>query len=111
MAHIQLALEGLGDSAKNVQVGMISTDPVRDTPDALKNFVERFNPSFLGLTGTLDDLKRVWHDYGVTVEQGGETHSTFLYVIDPSGNVRETFLPDAESSDISADVSLLIRGK
>jgi len=45
------------------------------------------------------------------VEQGGETHSTFLYVIDPAGNVRETFLPDMEPGDIAADVSLLLKGK
>jgi cytochrome oxidase Cu insertion factor (SCO1/SenC/PrrC family) len=45
----------------------------------------------------------------VVVEQGGETHSTFLYVIDPAGNLRETFLPDSEPADISADVSLLLK--
>jgi cytochrome oxidase Cu insertion factor (SCO1/SenC/PrrC family) len=70
-----------------------------------------FDPSFLGLTGTTDELQKTWKDYGVTVEQGGETHSTYLYVIDPAGNVRETFLPDAEPNAIAADVNLLLKGK
>jgi protein SCO1/2 len=111
MAHIKLALESLGDRAKSVQVAMVSTDPARDTPQALKNFMEHFDPSFRGLTGTQAELQKVWNDYGVTVEEGGETHSTFLYVIDPAGNVRETFLPDAEPGDIAADVNLFLKGK
>ncbi len=111
MAHLKLARESLGDQAKNVQVAMVSTDPARDTPQALKDFMGHFDPSFLGLTGTPAELQKVWNDYGVTVENGGKTHSTFLYVIDPAGNVRETFLPDAEPNDIAADVSLLLKGK
>jgi cytochrome oxidase Cu insertion factor (SCO1/SenC/PrrC family) len=47
----------------------------------------------------------------VTVEAGGETHSTYLYVIDPAGDVRETFLPDTEPRDIARDVDLLLKGK
>ena len=111
MAHMKLALEGLGDRAKEVQVVMVSTDPERDTAQALKDFMDKFNPSFLGLTGTAEELQKAWKDYGVTVENGGETHSTFLYVIDPIGDIRETFLPDSEPSDISADAGLLLKGK
>lgn len=111
MAHLKLAIESLGNQAKDVQVVMVSTDPARDTPQALKDFMGHFNPSFLGLTGTLGELQKAWMDYGVTVEEGGETHSTYLYVIDPSGNVRETFLPDAEPNQIASDVSLLLKGK
>lgn len=111
MAHIKLARESLGDRAKNVQVAMVSTDPVRDTPQALKNFMEHFGPDFLGLTGTQTELRKAWQDYGVTVLAGGETHSTFLYVIDPAGDIRETFLPDTEPRDIAADVDVLLKGK
>ena len=111
MAHLKLALERLGDRASDVQVVMVSTDPVRDTPQALKDFMGHFSPSFLGLTGTTAELQKAWKDYGVTVEEGGETHSTYLYVIDPAGRVRETFLPDTEPNDIAGDVSLLLRGK
>lgn len=82
MAHIKLVIESLGDRAKVVQVIMVSTDPVRDTSDALKDYMGHFDPSFLGLTGTMEELQKVWKNYGVTVEHGGETHTTFLYVID-----------------------------
>jgi protein SCO1/2 len=111
MAHLKLAMQSLGERSKDVQVVMVTTDPVRDTPQALKDFMAHFNPSFLGLTGPLGDLQEAWRGYGVSVEAGGETHSTFLYVIDPAGNVRETFLPDAEPNDIAVDVGLLLKGK
>jgi protein SCO1/2 len=110
MAHVKQALQSIGDSAKNVQVVMVTTDPLRDTPQILKDYMTNFNPTFLGLTGTTEELQKAWKDYGVVVEDGGETHSTFLYVIDPAGNLRETFLPDSEPADIAADVSLLLRG-
>jgi protein SCO1/2 len=111
MAHVKLARESLGNQASNVQVAMVSTDPARDTPQALKDFMLHFDPSFLGLTGSQEELQKAWKDYGVTVEEGGETHSTYLYVIDPAGNVRETFLPDSEPQDIAHDLKLLVKGK
>lgn len=111
MAHIKLALESLGDRARNVQVLMVSTDPARDTKEGLKKFIGSFNPTFLGLTGSPEELQKVWKDYGVTVMDDGETHSNFLYVIDPAGNIRETFLSDTEPAKIESDVSLLLKGK
>jgi protein SCO1 len=111
MAHVKLARESLGNRAGDVQVIMVSTDPVRDTPEALKTFMGHFDPSFLGLTGPVPDLQKTWQDYGVAVENGGETHSTYLYVIDPAGNIRETFLPDTEPQEIAADLKLLLKGK
>jgi protein SCO1/2 len=108
MAHLKLAVDILGDQAKAVQVVMITTDPVRDTNEAMKAFLYKFNPDFIGLVGTTDALANVWRDYGVTVENGGETHSNFIYLIDRAGNFRETFLPDSLPADISADLHLLI---
>ena len=82
MAHLKLAVDMLGDKSKDVQVVMISTDPARDTAQAMKSFLGKFDPGFVGLVGTPDELMKVWKDYGVTVEDGGETHSFFIYMID-----------------------------
>jgi protein SCO1 len=111
MAHLKLALEQLGDLSKNVQVLMVSTDPARDTPQSLKDFMSSFNPAFLGLMGSPDELQKVWKDYGVSVMDGGETHSVYLYVIDPKGDIRETLGLEVEPKDIASDVRLLLRGK
>lgn len=111
MAHLKQAVETLGNSSRDVQVIMVSTDPARDTQQALKDFMAKFDPSFLGLTGTPEQLQKAWKDYGVTVENGGETHSTFLYVIDQAGNIRETFQPDSTPDAIASDVTFLLTAK
>ena len=111
MAHLKLALEQLGDFSKDVQVLIVSTDPARDTQQTLKDFLGKFNSTFLGLTGSPEELQKVWSDYGVTVMDGGETHSVYLYVIDPKGDIRETLRLEAEPKEIASDVRLLLTGK
>jgi protein SCO1/2 len=111
MAHLKLAADRVGSQIKALRVVMISTDPKRDTAEAMKDFLGKFSSDFIGLVGTPDELGKVWRDYGVTVEDGGETHSYFIYVIDPAGNFRETFLPDSDPADMAADVRLLAGGK
>ncbi|MFT3894361.1 MAG: SCO family protein [Anaerolineales bacterium] len=108
MAYIKLALEQLGDSSQNVRVVLVSTDPVRDSRKALKGYLDKFNPSFVGITGAYDDLKTIWDAYGVTVLEGGETHSSFTYMIDKNGNLRATFEPEAKPEDIAHDLDILL---
>ncbi|MFH1186468.1 MAG: SCO family protein [Chloroflexota bacterium] len=108
MANLKLAVDMLGSGADRTTVILVTTDPERDTPEAIRDFLGRFNTAFLGLTGTPDQLTIAWKDYGVTVMDGGETHSNYIYVIDTSGNLVETFLPDARPADIAADIRTLL---
>jgi protein SCO1/2 len=87
---------------------MVSTDPVRDTPEALGNFLGAFNPAFIGIPGTPEELAKIYKDYGVVVLEGGETHSSYTYVVDQKGNLRLTFSPDTQPDDISADLKILL---
>lgn len=111
MARIKQALETVGDTSKNVEVVMVSTDLANDTPESMKEFMGKFNPAFLGLLGTSDELAKVWHDYGVTVLDGGETHSSFTYVVDKKGMLRETFLRNLTPDDVAADLKALLAEK
>jgi protein SCO1/2 len=108
MAHLKLAVDMLGDQSGAVRVLMITTDPARDTADALHAFLGKFNPEFVGLLGTPEELGKVWQAYGVAVENGGETHSNYIYVLDRAGRLRETFLPDSLAADEAADLRLLL---
>jgi len=109
MANLNAALERLGDRAAQVQVVLITTDPRRDTPQALHEFLGRFNPNFLGLLGSSQELAKAWKDYGVTVMDDGETHSTFIYVVDRAGRLRLTFFHDTPPADIAADLLVLLK--
>jgi len=109
MAHLKLAVDMLGEQAANVRVIMITTDPGRDTPEAMKGFLAKFDEAFIGLVGTPEQLATVWRAYGVAVEDGGEAHSNYVYVLDSAGKLRETFLPDSLPADEAADLRLVLK--
>jgi protein SCO1/2 len=111
MAKLKQALESLGENSKNIKVVMVSTDPVRDSPQAMQDFLGKFNPDFMGLPGTKDQLTKIWNDYGVTVLDGGETHSSYIYAIDKNGKLRLTLDTDLTSEDIASDLKILLAEK
>jgi protein SCO1/2 len=111
MGHLKEMMNFLGDQSKDLQVVMVSTDPARDTAQAMKGFLGKFNPDFIGLIGTPDELAKAWKDYGVTVLDNGETHSNFIYLVDRSGNLRLTFLPDSAPEDEAADLRVFLAEK
>jgi protein SCO1/2 len=108
MAHLKQALVSLGAEAQSVQVVMISTDPVRDTPESMRAFLAHFDPSFIGISGSPDALVKIYRDYHIVVLEGGETHSSFTYVIDRAGRLRLTFVPDSTAEDIAHDLRILL---
>jgi protein SCO1 len=90
----------LGERAKQVQVLFITLDPERDTPERLGIYTRAFDPTFLGLTGTPEQLAQVRQAYGVIAEQevvSGTAaayliaHSAHMYVVDPQGRLRVVF--------------------
>jgi protein SCO1 len=109
MAILAEARRQLGGSAQKIQIVFVSTDPDRDTPTAMAEFIDRFDSSIVGVTGTKAELEPVWASYGVTVEDGGETHSTYIYLIDPEGKLRLTYAYPVPSINITADLKTLLR--
>ena len=111
MAKLKLTMGLLGNLAQNVQVLMVTTDPARDNAAQMKKWMTGFYPTFLGLMGTADQLQQAYNAYGVTVEDGGESHTTYLYVIDAKGNLRLTFDgPSMDPQDVADDVQTLLKG-
>jgi protein SCO1 len=108
MGFLKQMHDKLGDQADQVQTILITTDPANDTPQVLGKYLSHFDPSFLGLTASPEMLQTVWSSYGVTVMDNGETHSSFVYLIDPEGNLIATY-PLLDNSDgITADLQHLI---
>ena len=110
MGAMKLVKNQLKDQADKIQVLFVTTDPVRDNPQALGNFLSNFDSTFVGLTGTQTELERIWDDYGVTVEDNGETHSSRIYLINPEGNIPLIYLSDTSPADITADLTRLLKG-
>jgi len=111
MGFLKQMHDRLGSLADQTQVMMISTDPARDTLEALGAFLSHFDPTFIGLTSSQTILQPIWAAYGVTVLDNGETHSSYLYLIDPQGNLIATYPLLSTSDGITSDLQHLIRGK
>ncbi len=83
-----------------VQPIFVSVDPQRDTPEALKAYLEYFHPAYLGVTGTDEEIAEVSKLYGAKyyqVELEGSAfgysvnHSAAVYLIDQDGTLRFIF--------------------
>jgi cytochrome oxidase Cu insertion factor (SCO1/SenC/PrrC family) len=75
----------------------------------MADFLNRFDTTFVGAVGTQAELQTVWKDYGVTILDGGETHSDYTYLIDPQGDLRLTYAYPPNPDEISADLKRLFR--
>ena len=56
------------ETRAKVQVLLITVEPDRDTPAALKTYLARFDPSFIGLTAPLAETRSVASAMGVVIE-------------------------------------------
>jgi protein SCO1/2 len=109
MAKLKQAITQLNVASDQVQVVMVTTDPTRDDPKTLGAFVSKFDPHFVGLTGTKDELQKVWDSYSVVVEDGGETHTAFVYLIDKKGFIQTIYPLDMQAEDIAHDVRIFLK--
>ncbi len=117
LAELKLVMDELGDAAASVQVVFISVDPERDTQEKIQKYVEHFNPGFLGLTGSMDELQVVWDDYGVyrSVNPSASAlgyivdHTARITLIDGDGNLRLSYGFQTPVEDIVHDIKLLLK--
>lgn len=117
MAELNQALEKLDDQAAQVQVLFVTVDPQRDTPERVQEYVDHFNPNFIGLSGSEAELAKVWNDYGVfrEVVEGTSAagylvnHTARVTLIDRQGNLRVSFPFDTPVEDIVHDLKLLLK--
>ena len=106
------ATEMLGDRAGEVQVVMVSVDPARDTPQALAEYMDYFDPTFVGLTGSESEVEAVADAYGVfyQAEEGTPAtgylvdHLASVFVIDKTGDWVEILSYGTSGEQIAADV-------
>jgi protein SCO1/2 len=110
------AMRLLGDKADQVQLLMITVDPERDTPAKMADYVSHFDPRFLGLSGSPDEIARIATLYGVYYrkhEEGGENylvdHTATQTVIDKNGYVKLIFPFGTNAEDIAADLRYMLR--
>lgn len=116
MAELSQTLELLGEQAAKVQVVMISVDPERDTQQVLHQYVQTFNPAFMGLTGTTDQLAATARSFkayyakvpGSQPGQYSMDHAASFYVFDTNAQPRILVSNTAGPEGIAADLKQLL---
>jgi protein SCO1/2 len=103
LARMARIVEGLGNDKARVSGLFVTVDPERDTESAVADYAKAFDPSFLGLTGSAEQIKQVMRQYQVYAQKVGEDpetytvdHSSRIYLMDRDANLMALFSMDTE---------------
>jgi protein SCO1 len=116
MADIAVALRNVDPAvAAETSVVFVTTDPARDTPQALAEYLGRFDADlpteFVGLTGDQDQIDQAQLAAGVPLaEDSGQTHSALLLLYGTDGEADVAFDAGNTGADIAHDLAVVAAG-
>ena len=107
----------LGADGGRLQSVFITVDPERDTPDMLKAYMANFDPTFLALHGTPDQIAAVAKDFKIFYKKvDGKTptsytmdHSAGSYIYDTQGRLRVYYRYGSGVGAMAHDVKALLK--
>ncbi len=116
LARLSTVLEQVKGSRGQIQVLFVSLDPQRDTPKALKAYVQRFGPWFVGLTGNDEQLDDLMHRFFLSYrkeppDESGRydvIHSDIILIFDRQGHARLLARSNTPLEDLEHDLQGLM---
>jgi protein SCO1/2 len=116
---ISAAMDLLGKRAEEIQPIFITVDPERDTVAALAQYMPNFHSSYLGLTGTPEEVRTAARAYRVYYAkaqgQGSEDylmdHSSIIYLIDKQGTFLKHFSYGTDAKSLAEGIAAAIDGQ
>jgi protein SCO1 len=117
MQTLASAMTRLDDADREqVDVVFVTTDPARDDGAALRAYLERFDPTFVGLTGPLPTIIDIGEDLAIAVEHGEKlpsggydvTHGTSVLGIDGDDEVPIVWTQGTSATQFADDVHQLL---
>jgi protein SCO1 len=114
LAVLAQARRKLGELGDQVQVVYITVDPERDDAGQMRKYLAAFDPSFLGGTGTDEQLSAVREEYGIMAKKkiyGASysfAHSSYTYLIDRHGKLRALMTYGHDAADFAHDIRILL---
>ena len=117
MTEMAQVKQQLGKDGDKLQVVFITVDPARDTPTVLKAYMGAFDPSFVALIPTPEQLAATAKDFkayykkvdGSTPTSYSMDHSAASYVYDTEGRLRLYARYGAGAAPMLADVQALLK--
>jgi len=119
MAELAEVKRLLGADGDRLQAIFITLDPERDTPELLKAYMGNFDPGFLALRPTPEQLPQVARDFKIYYKKvDGNTkgsytmdHSAGSYIYDPQGRIRLYNRYGSGAEVLASDIRLLFKTK
>ncbi len=117
MAELAEAKRLLGPDGEKVQGILVTVDPERDTAEVLKGYTANFDPTFLALRGTPDQVASTTKDFKVYYKKvQGKTdtsytmdHSAASFVYDTKGQLRLYTRYGSGAQALADDLKLLLQ--
>ena len=114
MYELKAIKDSLGDDGDKLQVVFVSLDPERDTIKLMESYIPSFDSSFIGLTGSGDNIKKIASQYKIFYQKVGKgknytiDHSSAIYLIDKKGSIRVRHPYGSSQEMIISDIRSLI---
>ena len=108
--NVSVALEKIGGTANAVQPLFITVDPQRDTQPVMAEYLKSFDPRFVGLTGSQEQIDQVVKAYRVHAERQKPegpahhylmSHSGYVYLMGPRGKFVDVVIGSASGGEIA----------
>ena len=107
----------LEEAGYDVTPIFITFDPVRDTPEVLKQFTDYMHPKMVGLTGSIDEIKKVAKKYRVYFKKQNTDdsenylvdHTAFTYLVLPEIGFVDFFRRELTAEQLAEKVSCFIK--
>lgn len=102
MAGLRMFEKKYPSRGRKIQPIFVSVDPERDTPAVLREFTANFHPRLLGMTGDIETLEKVTHDFASTFSRGEDqpgggylvNHTNLTFLFGPDGQPIATLPTD-----------------
>lgn len=120
LAKLATIHDALGPDQNNVRVLYVTVDPERDTPEAMRAFLEDRYPAFTGLTGlpaAIDRAKQSLKVFSQRVADPDDAgnylmpHTAWVYLVDSDGRYVTHFADHLEAEDIVRRISTILHSE
>lgn len=97
------------------RIVLVSVDPERDTPDVIGHYVDHFGIDSLGITGPMEELRKLTNSLGIFFEKSGPdeenysvAHSAVVLLIDPDGRFHSLFGTPHKAENFVHDLPIIM---
>jgi protein SCO1/2 len=116
MGNLASAMTRLDSKDRDqVDVVFVTTDPERDTGPVLRRYLDRYDKSFIGVTGPIDEIAAVGRSIAVGMGEklptGGydvDAHTTQVTAIDSDDEAPMYWSQSTTSQQFAADIHTLL---